>query len=123
VKPTLQKENTMSTKTATITIVIMLVRPWSRWCYPIMRMRCFALEPGEVDGYICFGGIPDTVLTPGSSFCSLPSRDRPLKATSLVHRPYNIMMVAFVIYMLYIYALTLLAALGYGFNMTFLLLP
>ena len=82
---------------------------------------------GQVDGYMSkFWGMflmPLITLGIVLLFLAIPRID-PLKANiALFIDSYNIMMVAFVAYMLYIYALTLLAALGYGFNMTFMLLP
>lgn len=56
-------------------------------------------------------------------FMLIPSID-PLKANIAQFRGvFNWFIVAFVAYMLYIYALTLAAALGYSFNMTLMLIP
>ena len=121
----------MSTKAATITIFIMLVLSFltALALYPIMPdpMPSHWNAQGEVDGYMSkFWGMflmPLITLGIVLLFLAIPRID-PLKANiALFIDSYNIMMVALVAYMLYIYALTLLAALGYGFNMTFMLLP
>ena len=121
----------MSTKAATITIVMMLILSFlvALVLYPIMPdpMPSHWNAQGEVDGYMSkFWGMflmPLITLGIVLLFLAIPRID-PLKANiALFIDSYNIMMVAFVAYMLYIYALTLLAALGYGFNMTFMLLP
>lgn len=121
----------MSTKAATITIVIMLILSFlvAVALYPTMPdpMPSHWNAAGEIDGYMSkFWGMflmPLITLGIVLLFLAIPRID-PLKANiALFIDSYNIMMVAFVIYMLYIYALTLLAALGYGFNMTNMLLP
>lgn len=54
---------------------------------------------------------------------AIPAID-PLKANIAQFRGlYNAFIVGFVVYMLYVYGLTLAAALGYSFNMTLMLLP
>lgn len=82
---------------------------------------------GEIDGYMSkFWGIflvpiMTVVLVP--LFLVIPHID-PLKANIAKFRGvFNWFIVGFVVYMLYIYALTLAAALGYPFNMTYMLLP
>jgi len=56
-------------------------------------------------------------------FLILPNID-PLKANIAQFRAtFNWFIVVFVVYMLYVYALTLFAALGTSFNMTLMLLP
>jgi len=82
---------------------------------------------GQVDGYMSkFWGIfllP--LMTAGITLLliAIPSID-PLKANiEQFRRLYNAFIVVFVAYMLYVYALTLGAALGYQFNMTYMLLP
>lgn len=121
----------MSTKAATITIITMLILSFltALVLYPIMPdpMPSHWNAQGEVDGYMSkFWGLflmPLVTLGIVLLFLAIPRID-PLKANiALFIDSYNIMMVAFVVYMFYIYTLTLLAALGYGFNMTFMLLP
>lgn len=82
---------------------------------------------GEIDGYMSkFWGIwllP--LVTAGITLllAAIPAID-PLKANIAQFRGlYNAFIIAFVVYMLYIYALTLFAALGYSFNMTLMMLP
>ena len=82
---------------------------------------------GEIDGYMPkFWGvfllpIITVVLVP--LFLVIPNID-PLKANITKFRGvYNWFIVIFVAYMLFVYALTMAAALGYQFNMTYMLLP
>lgn len=82
---------------------------------------------GEVDGYTSkFWGIwllP--LMTAGLTLllAFIPALD-PLKANIEQFRGlYNAFVLGFVAYMLYVYALTLAAALGWQFNMTHMLLP
>ncbi|MCS7010248.1 MAG: SdpI family protein [Anaerolineales bacterium] len=82
---------------------------------------------GEVDGYISrFWGvflIPLVTLGLLVLFLLIPTID-PLKANIAQFRPiYNAFIVGFIVYMLYVYGLTLAAALGSRFNMTQMLLP
>ena len=82
---------------------------------------------GEVDGYMSkFWGIwlmPLMTLGITLLLAFIPSID-PLKANIEQFRNlYNYFIVGFVAYMLYVYGLTLAAALGYQFNMTYMLLP
>ncbi len=82
---------------------------------------------GEIDGYMSkFWGIflmpiMTVVLVP--LFLVIPHID-PLKANIAKFRGvFNWFIVIFVVYMLFIYGLTLSAALGYQFNMTYMILP
>ncbi|MEW5827323.1 MAG: SdpI family protein [Chloroflexota bacterium] len=82
---------------------------------------------GEIDGYMPkFWGvflmpIITAVLLP--LFMVIPHID-PLKANIAQFRGvYNLFIVFFTAYMVYIYGLTVAAALGYEFNMTYMLLP
>lgn len=82
---------------------------------------------GEIDGYMSkFWGIwlmPLITLGLTLLLAFVPSLD-PLKANIEKFRGlYNAFIIGFVAYMLYVYALTLAAALGYQFNMTYMLLP
>ena len=82
---------------------------------------------GEIDGYMSkFWGIflmpiMTVVLVP--LFLVIPHID-PLKANIAKFRGvFNWFIVIFVVYMLFVYGLTLSAALGYQFNMTYMILP
>jgi uncharacterized membrane protein len=82
---------------------------------------------GEIDGYMSkFWGVfllplMTVVLVP--LFLVIPQID-PLKANIAKFRGvFNWFIVAFVAYMLFVYGLTMAAALGYQFNMTYALLP
>lgn len=82
---------------------------------------------GQVDDYMPkFWGVflmPVVTTALVGLFMLIPSID-PLKANIAQFRGvFNWFIVAFVAYMLYIYALTLAAALGYPFNMTLMLIP
>lgn len=82
---------------------------------------------GEVDGTMSkFLGIwlmPLMTLGMTLLLAAVPAID-PLKANIEKFRGlYNFFIVGFVAYMLYVYGLTLSAALGYQFNMTYMLLP
>lgn len=82
---------------------------------------------GEVDGYMSkFWGIwlmPLMTLGITLLLAVIPAID-PLKANIEKFRNlYNAFIIGFVAYMLYIYGLTLAAALGYQFNMTYMLMP
>jgi uncharacterized membrane protein len=121
----------MSTKTAHITIITLLVISFilAIALYPIMpdSMPSHWNAAGEVDGYMSkFWGLflmPLITLGLVLLFIAIPRID-PLKANiAQFIESYNLMVVLFVVYMLYVYILTLLAALGYGFNMTHMLLP
>ncbi len=82
---------------------------------------------GEVDDYMSkFWGVfllplMTVILVP--LFLVIPQID-PLKANIAKFRgAFNWFIVAFVAYMLFVYGLTMAAALGYQFNMTYMLLP
>lgn len=82
---------------------------------------------GEVDGYMSkFWGVflmPVMTIVLVPLFLVIPRID-PLKANIAKFRGvFNWFIVIFVVYMLFVYALTLAAALGYQFNMTVMLLP
>ncbi len=82
---------------------------------------------GEVDGYMSkFWGIwmmPLMTLGITLLLAFIPAID-PLKSNIEKFRGlYNAFIIGFVVYMLYVYALTLAAALNYQFNMTYMLLP
>jgi uncharacterized membrane protein len=82
---------------------------------------------GEVDGYMSkFWGVwlmPLMTLGLTLLFAAVPYID-PLKANIEKFRNlYNFFVVGFAAYMLYIYALTLAAALGAQFNMTYMIIP
>ena len=82
---------------------------------------------GQVDGYMPkFWGIfllPLVTVGIMLLLLAIPQID-PLKANIDQFRGlFNAFIVVFVAYMLYVYALTLAAALGYQFNMTVMLLP
>jgi uncharacterized membrane protein len=82
---------------------------------------------GEIDGYMSkFWGIflmPIITIALVPLFLVIPNID-PLKANIAKFRgAFNWFIVAFVAYMLFIYGLTLAAALGVQFNMTVMLLP
>lgn len=82
---------------------------------------------GEVDGYMSkFWGIwliPLMTLGITLLLAVVPAID-PLKANiEKFRRLYNAFILGSVVYMLYVYALTLTAGLGYQFNMTYMLLP
>ncbi|MBS4059996.1 MAG: SdpI family protein [Bacteroidetes bacterium] len=82
---------------------------------------------GEVDGYMSkvWGIWLMPLMTLGITLllAAVPSID-PLKANIEKFRGlYNAFIIGFVAYMLYVYGLTLAAALGYQFNMTAMLIP
>jgi uncharacterized membrane protein len=82
---------------------------------------------GEVDGYMSkFWGIflmPIITVALVPLFLVIPHID-PLKANIAKFRGvFNWFIVIFVVYMLFVYALTLTAALGFQFNMTVMILP
>ena len=82
---------------------------------------------GQVDDYMPkFWGIflvPLMTIVLVPLFLVIPNID-PLKANIAKFRGiYNWFIVLFVVYMLFVYGLTLAAGLGYQFNMTLLLLP
>ncbi len=82
---------------------------------------------GQVDDYMSkFWGVwmmPLITLGITLLLAAIPSID-PLKANIEQFRNlYNVFIVGFVAYMLYVYALTLAAALGVQFNMSYMLIP
>lgn len=82
---------------------------------------------GQVDGYSSrFWGVfllPAILVPLLLLFLAIPNID-PLKANIAKFRgAFNAFILAFTVYMLFVYALTLLSALGIKFNMTTLLLP
>lgn len=82
---------------------------------------------GEVDGYMSkvWGVFLLPLITASLTLMLLviPSID-PLKANiETFRRSYNVFIVGFVVFMLFVYGLTLAAALGWQFNMNYLLLP
>lgn len=82
---------------------------------------------GQVDGSMpkFWGIFLLPLMTAGLTLLlmAVPSID-PLKANIAQFRGlYNAFIVGFVVYMLYVYGLTLAASLGYTFNMTLMLLP
>jgi uncharacterized membrane protein len=121
----------MSTRAATITIFSMIGLAFlvALFLYPQMPdpMPSHWNAAGEVDGYMAksWGLFLMPLLAVGVFllFLAIPKID-PLKANiAEFSRAYNLMMVLLIAYLLYIYALTLLWALGFQFNMTFMLLP
>ncbi|MCC6501273.1 MAG: SdpI family protein [Anaerolineales bacterium] len=121
----------MSTKLTTIislTLIVLAVIAglllWNRLPDP---MPSHWNAAGEIDGYMSkFWGvfllpIITAILTP--LLLAIPHID-PLKANiAKFSGIFNAFIVAFVAYMLYVYALILFAALGRTFNMTAMLLP
>lgn len=97
---------------------------WSRLPDP---MPAHWNAAGEIDGYMSkFWGVfllPIISIALAGLFLIIPNID-PLKANIAQFRAtFNWFIVVFVVYMLYVYALTLFAALGTSFNMTLMLLP
>jgi uncharacterized membrane protein len=121
----------MSTKAANITIITLVVISFllAIVLYPVMPdpMPSHWNAAGEIDGYMSkFWGLflmPLITLGMILLFIAIPRID-PLKANiAQFIESYNLMVVLFVVYMLYVYILTLLAAWGVPFNMTTMLLP
>ena len=121
----------MSTKAANITIITLLVISFllAIALYPVMPdpMPSHWNAAGEIDGYMSkFWGLflmPLITLGLVLLFIAIPRID-PLKANiAQFIESYNLMVVFFVVYMLYVYILTLLAAWGVAFNMSTMLLP
>jgi immunity protein, SdpI family len=121
----------MSTKAANITIITLVVISFllAIVLYPVMPdpMPSHWNAAGEIDGYMSkFWGLflmPLITLGMILLFIAIPRID-PLKANiAQFIESYNLMVVLFVVYMLYVYILTLLAAWGVPFNMTVMLLP
>lgn len=121
----------MSTKTSTIISVILIAIALIAGIFLYARlpdpMPSHWNAAGQVDGYMSrFWGIflmPIITVALVALFLVIPQID-PLKANIARFRgAFNWFIVAFVAYMLYIYALTLAASLGFQFNMTIMLLP
>jgi uncharacterized membrane protein len=121
----------MSTKTATIAIIVMIILAslvgFALYSQMPDPMPSHWNAAGEVDGYMSkFWGLflmPLLSLGFFLMFLAIPKID-PLKANiALFIESYNWLMVLLIGYMLYVYALTLLWALGYQFNMTAMMLP
>jgi uncharacterized membrane protein len=121
----------MSTKTTIIVSVILIAAAL------VVGLLLYARLPdpmpshwnaaGEIDGYMSkFWGIflmPIVTVVLVPLFLIIPRID-PLKANIAKFRGvFNWFIVIFVAYMLFVYALTLAASLGYQFNMTVMLLP
>jgi uncharacterized membrane protein len=121
----------MSTKAANITIITLVVISFllAIVLYPVMPdpMPSHWNAAGEINDYMSkFWGLflmPLITLGMILLFIAIPRID-PLKANiAQFIESYNLMVVLFVVYMLYVYILTLLAAWGVPFNMTTMLLP
>ena len=121
----------MSTRTTLVLSLILILAAtlaglllWNRLPDP---MPAHWNAAGEIDGYMSkFWGIflmPVITIALVPLFLVIPNID-PLKANIAKFRGvFNWFIVIFVAYMLFIYALTLAAALGVQFNMTVMLLP
>jgi uncharacterized membrane protein len=121
----------MTTRTTTIISLILIAAAllaglllWDRLPDP---MPSHWNAAGEIDGYMSkFWGVflvPIITIVLVPLFLVIPYID-PLKANIAKFRGiFNWFIVGFVAYMLYVYALTLFAALGTPFNMTTMLLP
>lgn len=121
----------MTTRTTTIISLVLIAAAvlaglllWNRLPDP---MPSHWNAAGEIDGYMSkFWGVflvPIITIVLVPLFLVIPHID-PLKANIARFRGiFNWFIVGFVAYMLYVYALTLFAALGTPFNMTAMLLP
>lgn len=121
----------MTTRTTTIISLVLIVAAvlagvllWNRLPDP---MPSHWNAAGEIDGYMSkFWGIflmPVISLALVGLFLVIPHID-PLKANiAKFIGIFNVFILVFVAYMLYIYTLTLFAALGIPFNMTVMLVP
>lgn len=121
----------MTTRTTTIVSLILVAAAllaglllWNRLPDP---MPSHWNAAGEIDGYMSkFWGVflmPIITIVLVPLFLVIPHID-PLKANIAKFRGiFNWFIVGFVAYMLYVYALTLFAALGTPFNMTTMLVP
>ena len=121
----------MSTRTTLVLSLILILAAtlaglllWNRLPDP---MPAHWNAAGEIDGYMSkFWGVflvPVITIVLVPLFLVIPNID-PLKANIAKFRGvFNWFIVIFVAYMLFIYALTLAAALGVQFNMTAMLLP
>lgn len=121
----------MSTRAATVTMLSMLLLAFlvALVLYPQMPdpMPSHWNAAGEVDGYLprLWGLFLLPLIAVGIFllFLAIPRID-PLKANiAQFIDPYNLVMVLLIVYMLYIYGLTLLWALGYQFNMLVMIMP
>ena len=121
----------MTTRTTTIISLVLIavatlagVLLWNRLPDP---MPAHWNSAGEIDGYMSkFWGVflmPIITIALLGLFLIIPRID-PLKANiDKFIGIFNGFILAFVAYMLYLYALTLFAALGIPFNMTLMLIP
>lgn len=121
----------MTTRTTTIISLVLIAAAvlaglllWNRLPDP---MPSHWNAAGEIDGYMSkFWGVflvPIITIVLVPLFLVIPHID-PLKANIAKFRGiFNWFIVGFVAYMLYVYALTLFAALGTPFNMTTMLVP
>lgn len=121
----------MTTRTTTIISLVLIAAAilagallWNRLPDP---MPSHWNAAGEIDGYMSkFWGVflmPIITIALLPLLLVIPHID-PLKANIAKFRNvYNLFIVGFVAYMLYIFALTLSAALGIPFNMTAMLMP
>lgn len=126
-----RKKTKMTTKTSlTISFILIAIAAifglvlWNQLPDP---MPSHWNAAGEVDGYMSkFWGIwmmPMMTLGITLLLAAVPAID-PLKANIEKFRGlYNAFVVGFTAYMLYVYGLTLAAALGLQFNMTYMLVP
>ena len=121
----------MSTKTSTIISFVLIAIALLVGVFLYARlpdpMPAHWNAAGEIDGYMSkFWGIflvPIITVLLVPLFLVIPNID-PLKANIAKFRGvFNWFIVIFVAYMLFVYALTLAAALGIQFNMTVMLLP
>ena len=121
----------MSAKTSTIIsfilVAISLIVAAVLWGQLPDPMPSHWNAAGEIDGYMSkFWGVllmPVITTVMVGLFLLIPQID-PLKANIAQFRDiFNLFIVAFTAYMVYIYALTMAAALGYQFNMTYMLIP
>lgn len=121
----------MSTKPATTTILILIALAFAAGLvlYPRMPdpMPSHWNTAGEVDGYMPrFWGLflmPLVLVGIFLLYLAIPRID-PLKANIAAFiREYNLMMVVLAFFMFYVYALTLLWALGFEFNMNLMIFP
>ncbi len=126
-----QKENEMSTKTSlTISFLLIVLAAMVGLLLSSQLpdpMPSHWNAAGEVDGYMSrFWGVwlmPLITLGITLLLAAVPAID-PLRANIAQFRDlYNAFIVGFVVYMLYVYGLTLAASLGWQFNMSTMMLP